>query len=527
MCATDSRTVARVEHTVVVQVFVDDISRFGVDTLRYIAEEGTQRQALFQDDGILFGLIHLGIVVHLVQAQLGQLIFVERNIEIGIPLKLASEVLRREVQLNTFVGHLTIVAGNTAGEVHVVGQAHGEQQVGRALVVGIDRQGQARIKGREVDTGIPLHGLLPGKLGIGGRIGRDGQSRIEIVGRGGYLAGSHTGQIGVVAYPALVTVHTPAHTYFQIVDHVGKRLHERFARHAPSGRNRREVTPTMTRSKARRTIGTEVHGQQVAAVVVVGNTTQKRSQRPGRSRRASGILVYLVGGSYRMKVGVRVGKVESGQPGSIVLGALLGSTTHQREVVFVDRAIIGENVFEQPFEITRVALFDTTFGRTSVGGRAGIQIKIPTGIGQVDTKHSFEFQPFVQVDSKSQRPFQIIGRSHVVGSIGSQRVQDAGTIGRLVVLTGILGVPLLHERRGIDDRKNRTRTHGAAALVNLAPLGIGVGQVEGDIQPIGLLAVDIATEIVAFEIGFIHDTFLVGISARNEIFQFVGSVRDR
>ncbi len=162
-----------------------------------------------------------------------QLVAVEGDVEVGIPLEGMHEVVALDGELHTLVDDGAAIAGQRAGCGRTGGQRHVHDEVGGLLIVPVGIERQAVVEYGEVEAEVGLRSGLPGEVGVGER-------RLRAGGHGVVVAvlppldavEAVHGEVGVVAQSALVTGLTPAATNLQVVDprHV---LHELLVAHTP------------------------------------------------------------------------------------------------------------------------------------------------------------------------------------------------------------------------------------------------------------------------------------------------------
>ena len=274
---------------------------------------------------------------------MGELVAVEADVEVGIPLEIAGEVLRADAELPTLVLDVAAIVGEAGSSCRTCRQGDSHKHVGGLLVVVIYGEGQTAAEHSQVETYVGLRGGLPRQLRIAqGRL-RTGRHGIGIVTFAKPLetidaVGS---EVRVVAQSALVTGLSPAATNLEVVEPVDI-LQELLLRDTPGSRERGEVAPAMTGSEFRRTVGTEVGREQIGVLEVVAQTSEVGKDGPVGGRRACACPADLVGAVQRLDVGI--GIVGTIDPVVAVFRTRPRGTGHEIKAVDAELTLVVEHI---------------------------------------------------------------------------------------------------------------------------------------------------------------------------------------
>ena len=155
-----------------------------------------------------------------------------------------------------------------------------EQQVARILVIPVERQLQASIEERSVDTQVVLQRFLPRQVRVRTRVG-ESQPRLSDV---SHIAGAIGVEVVVIADPLLVARIADGSAELEIAQRF--RLgEESLLGHDPPERSRREVAHSPPGRKLRRGITPQRRLQQIAVGIVQVHASEERLEgvlRQGR-----------------------------------------------------------------------------------------------------------------------------------------------------------------------------------------------------------------------------------------------------
>ena len=387
--------------TVGVAVHIDTFQRLAVGVVHLLVDpEGTgglahvvshDGGAVTAADGLARG--YAVVLVAFAAHQFRNLVVVPRNVVLEVP----GEVLRHdglhvETELNAIVLQRTDVLGHDAGRSRSHGDDDGVQQVGGLAVVTVQIPHEASVLGREVQTGVVGRRGLPLQTGIVGR--RTG--RIVVLAAEGVHGivvtdGVHR-LVGEVGADALLTGLSPSEAQFQVVEPRGL-LHELLTADAPGKSRGGEVTEACggTLGEARRTVGTEGDGEEVALEQRVVDATEVGHQTVvcGPCLLGAYTLVVSLGRGQEVTVRVVALPALSGVPAFAVVAAFLG-TGHDAEVVYLvpHVAVLGVGVGRgRPLHVVGLAVPAVVVVVEGVGRAVVVLLRLGVLAADVGVQH--------------------------------------------------------------------------------------------------------------------------------------------
>ena len=202
---------------------------------------------------------------------------------------------------------------------------------------------------RPVDTYVGLRRRFPSQVGVAQRtlaVCRNGVliARLPPV----LTVDAIALKVRVVADTRLVTGLTPTATKFQVVNPIHV-LHEFLAGDTPCGADGWEEAPTVTRSELTRTVRTEVGGDQITAIIIIGYTRERGHDGPSRGCGSRASRVNLVRCIQRLNRTVCIMASVDACPGVHRVG--VGRTEHHVEVMLVELTVVVQHVIPDGYHV--------------------------------------------------------------------------------------------------------------------------------------------------------------------------------
>ncbi len=220
--------------------------------------------------------IEVGVGAH----KLGNLVAVVGEVEIDVPAQVGSvDGLVADAGLDTGVAHAAYVAVGLVAEVAHGSHAGVVDQVGGLAIVPVDRATQLLVPQAPVETHVGRGGSLPlqcGVVGIGTGHGAVAHDIVERTLHAG--VDCIVGIVAVVADAFLLAGLTPAQAQLEVAQ-CGSVLQEALLVDGPGQSGAGEVAPLLVVEalepvEARRAVGTEGEGEEVALGIVVLHTSE-------------------------------------------------------------------------------------------------------------------------------------------------------------------------------------------------------------------------------------------------------------
>ena len=244
--------------TVLAQITIVQLARLAIYTICNIAIEAAKRSARRVENHIIVYMIRRNCGrIYLRQLQTLELIAIERNIKIGVPIKLTYKILRTNSKFPSMVFNLTSVECHRIGIGTTRRKRHIHQQIVRQFIIIIHIECEAIMQHCKVKADICLRCCLPCQLRITQTILRTCGHCIGISVSSKPLnaVDAVRSEVAIIAQTTLVTCLTPSSAQLQVIN-PSYIFHELFLRNTPRSRKRREITPSMSRCKFWTTVGT-------------------------------------------------------------------------------------------------------------------------------------------------------------------------------------------------------------------------------------------------------------------------------
>ncbi len=217
-----------------------------------------------------------------VTLELCDLVLVPCDVEAGAPCEVVGHNgLGADGHLDTHVVHRADVAPHHVGGVRCAGR-HERQKVGGDTLVPVRRDGDAVVEESEVKTDIPCGGGLPLQVRVVG-LRVEGIDPLSASGRVEILVTllvrvGVDGNVGEIEVHFLLARLTPAETELEVVEDIGRALHEGHVVDLPCECHRGEETPAVLFGETRGAVVAEGECQQIGVVERVVQTPEEADE---------------------------------------------------------------------------------------------------------------------------------------------------------------------------------------------------------------------------------------------------------